>query len=216
MSWKLITSHLFVAVVTLVTGLLVLGPTRVATDPDIPAKAAQTNKIVGVNLVPESTHTQSGTAHIPPIDQSSIFEIQFNAFREASMQDRNALTESITRHLHSEDPLYSQNIALIYLERLIAIDPLGAARFADAWRGHTLNRQVLLTSVITSWVRYDAQAAIQYLANLPDLQTRYQISQRLMLDPTFIDTAATEQLAMLLGNQGKQMLAATRQLQNRR
>lgn len=129
--------------------------------------------------------------------QSNVFDIQYAAWQVAASADVPTLRALIERSLEQDDPLLRENVTSILLERYVQLDPPGAMAFVtnesrfdqDAMQGH----------VLTSWVRYDPGAAIDYFRNLTSPQTRTAIGVRLLEDPVVIASGLVGEVELAIG-----------------
>ncbi|MBT4162618.1 MAG: hypothetical protein HOE54_15035 [Gammaproteobacteria bacterium] len=163
--------------------------------------------------VQESTVEQVNPASQADIEEleslPSIFRTQLRAHEIAAASDADRLMGYIEHFLRSDDYFYNTNILLIFLERLIEIDPLVAIGYVERLAIDAGKRQVLLGSILTTWARYDPEAAIDYLSGMiPGL--RISVAQRLLRDPVFLESGYQSNLVALLGGQGEALQSSLR------
>lgn len=127
----------------------------------------------------------------------AVFDQLYMAWRLAADADVPQVERLIDRALGQNDPLYRDNIVSILLERYVALDPLGAAQFVEG--EYRLNQVAMMGHVLTSWVRYDPDAAVEYYRNLSDQRIRISAGARLLLDPTLAGTALRAEVIDVVG-----------------
>lgn len=166
--------------------------------------------------VPSTSPSGSNEPAEPLFDQLSqqpnIFATLKLAHELADSAGIDQLQTYINRAVQSRDPLYSFNIVGILLEKYTALDPLGAIEFVD--NHNLLPDQQLITHVITSWVRTDPEAAIDYFKQIEDLNLRTTLGGRLLADPTLKGSGFDDEILALMGTRGNTVasLMTVRQL----
>ncbi len=107
------------------------------------------------------------------LSQPDVFSTLHLAFEIAADADLEKLAALATEALRYEDPLYSYNIADIFVERMTAIDVNASLDFAESLP-EGRSRYQLLTSIYRTWLRQDPEAAHAYADSVDDprLQAR--------------------------------------------
>lgn len=208
-NWKLIVSHFLVAVIALTAWILLFTPTGEAPVPQQQAP---------IVLVTEAEPSESGISVIrqqfnASRRKDSIFAIQSLAYQEADSLSLPDIKGRLANLLNSEDPLYYHNIAMIYLEKLIETSPLDAVRIAETYGGTLDRQQALFGGVLTNWVLYDADAALDYLESMTNRQMKIVIASRLAYDPVFSRSSDIDRLRQILGHQYEQIVSMVQQRQ---
>lgn len=132
------------------------------------------------------------------IEQSTnVFDQQYLAWRLAAQSDVPALQSLIRQCLNKSDPLYSEDLVAIFLERYTELDPAGAMRFVT--REHRLDQATFQGNVLTSWVRYDPQAAVDYFSRINHQDIRINVGMRLLADPAVAQAGLVDRVKAALG-----------------
>ena len=86
---------------------------------------------------------------------------------------------------------------------MIAIDPIEALAFV---REHpSMNQAAFISHVLTSWIRDDAEPAIDYFKSLTNQALKLQIGARLLEDPFLSDSGHLPAIEAELGTQAEQI-----------
>ncbi len=101
------------------------------------------------------------------LSQADVFATLHLAFELAADADLEKLESLASEALRYDDPLFSFNIADIFVERMTAIDVNAALDFAESLPAGR-SRSVLITSIYRSWLRRDADAANAYADSVTD------------------------------------------------
>lgn len=126
-----------------------------------------------------------------------VFEQLYLAWQLAAESDATALEQIIDQCLDVPDPLFHDNLVAIMLERYVALDPEAAMNFVTSRR--KIDQAGMQGHVLTSWVRYDPEAAIAYFSNIRDLSLKQSIGARLMSDPTLASTGLMPDVEAAIG-----------------
>lgn len=129
--------------------------------------------------------------------ESSIFSQLKLAHLLADDADVEDLKTYILQAVKSRDPLYNYNLASIFLEKFTSLDPREAIKFIET-NGSVSNQQ-FISHVVTSWVREDPEAALDYFNNLTNMRLKNEIANRLFSDPTLADSGLLAELEQSLG-----------------
>ena len=97
-------------------------------------------------------------------DQFTVFDQLIVAYRVAADSDEIELEAHIKRCLGSKDPFYNPHLLAIFFEKYTALDPLAALAFVSS--EPRLDAQSLVGHILTSWVRTDPEAAVEYFVGL--------------------------------------------------
>ncbi|MFN3237120.1 MAG: hypothetical protein ACE37D_08675 [Pseudomonadales bacterium] len=171
-----------------------------------------------IQTVPNPAVSQSGDAGSTPqlsfdgiATQVTIFDKLRYAHELANLADSAQLEAMLDQAAASRDPLYNYNMVSIFLEKYTAIDPLGAIAYVERSQ---LGNQQFITHIVTSWVRVDPEAAIDYFKNIQDPQLRNVLAGRLLSDPTLKGSGFDNEVMAVLGTQGKLLadIMSTQQL----
>ena len=147
---------------------------------------------------PETITTTTKTWTFDDIDsQQSVFDQLIVAYRVAADSNTEQLEEHIKRCLKSSDPFYNPHLIAIFFEKYTAIDPIQALDFvAEEPR---LNEQYLVGHILTSWVRSDPQAAVEYFTGLNNQILIRSIGPRLLTDPIISRSGLVAEIEKKLG-----------------
>lgn len=131
---------------------------------------------------------------------ATIFDQLYTAWRlAAAAQTTDALEALLDQTLQKRDPLYRHNIAAILLERYVELDPLRAMNYVDS--EFRLDQINMKGHVLTSWVRYDPEGALNYLRGITDQRVRITAGARLLEDPTLAALGLQDEVADIVGDQ---------------
>ncbi|XOV88965.1 MAG: hypothetical protein ACFHX7_03540 [Pseudomonadota bacterium] len=166
-------------------------PVRVVMAPGSPPRAAISTTIPA----PATPGALPTFADIQAAD--TVFDQLYMAWQLAAASDLPALRAALAQTLTSRDPLYRLNIAAILLERYVALDPAGAMAFVTA--DYRFDQAQMQGHVLTSWVRYDPDAAIAYFTGITDPRLRVSIGARLLEDPTLASSGRLSEVEAALG-----------------
>ncbi|HKI74599.1 MAG TPA: hypothetical protein VJ998_08145, partial [Pseudomonadales bacterium] len=154
---------------------------------------------------PRPAYRSATTPTFEDIEQSnSVFEQQYMAWQLASATDIPGLRSLIDKCMGKSDPLYNRNIAAIFLERYIALDPQGAMGFVSG--NATMDPLYFIGDVITSWVRYDPRKAVDALKAIANRSIRMRVAAMLLADPEFAQSALADEVKAELGPMGERLL----------
>ncbi len=145
--------------------------------------------------------------------EDSIFSQQYAAHQLAAQSDEQALIALMDQYLAARDPFMHGNLALIFLERLVELDVLAALDYVESARVPANKQQILHSSLLTTWARYDPAAMAEYFAGMTNLQMKYQTGLRLLQDPVFRASGHEQQVIAALGQYGEQILQQVEQQQ---
>ena len=164
-------------------------------------------------LTPTTGHT-SQTLSLVDIERAgTIFRQQFIAHQLAAAGDIPALKNHLDSVLASDDQFYYYNLSNIFLERFIELDVYAAIRYIETIRIEQRKIDALIASVVTSWVRHDPEAAIDYFHNISNQQLKNQIGARLLQDTTLQASGLLPEIEQALGTYGSQITASLRMQQ---
>ncbi len=135
--------------------------------------------------------------------QNNIFDQLHFAYTIASASDFEQLSRHLAIVIRSHDPLFSHNIASIFLEKMVVLDPLATLEFIDSHR--TMAQNSFITHVLTSWIRQDPEAAIDYFRSMKNKQLKYIIGARLLEDPTLRQNNLIAEIELQLGSRSEQV-----------
>lgn len=123
-----------------------------------------------LSAVPENLQPVSDSFRVL-MDQDTVFDTLHRAFELASRSDLEEAKAYASASLALDDPLFHTNVADVFLERISALNVRESISFVESLRTSKRSRQLML-SVLTTWVRMDADAALFYLRNIKDLELR--------------------------------------------
>lgn len=129
--------------------------------------------------------------------QETVFAQLLVTYEVAASANQSTLEAYLNTAIASRDPLFNYNVASILIERYTSIDPQAALAFItnDARFG----RLAFVAHILTSWIRQDPEAALNYFANITDQQLRNQVGLRLLQDPLVISAGWEAEIAAILG-----------------
>ncbi len=131
---------------------------------------------------------------------ASVFDQLYTAWQLAAQANSpRELEQLLDQALDRNDPLFRHNVASVLLERYVELDPEGAMAFVD--REYRFDQVSMKGHVLTSWVRYDPEAALAYLRNIADQRVRITAGARLLEDPTLLASGLRQEVVDLLGDQ---------------
>ncbi|MDZ7685986.1 MAG: hypothetical protein U5O39_14035 [Gammaproteobacteria bacterium] len=132
-------------------------------------------------------------------ESQSIFDQLYMAWQLAAQSDVGELEALLDRTLTGNDPVYRHNIASIFLERYVELDPEGAMAFVDS--DHRFNQLAMKSHVLTSWVRYDPETALDWFRSVNDRRLVITAGARLLEDPTLAATGLRRQIIDIIGDE---------------
>ncbi|MEX0942570.1 MAG: hypothetical protein WD002_08495 [Pseudomonadales bacterium] len=157
-----------------------------------------------------SRRTSSNPGHPAPLTfedigaSSTVFRQQLTAWQLAAQTDEIVTLEDlIDRCLDELDPLYRTVIASVLMERYIELDPVAAMAYVD--KEYRLDRDAMQAHVLTSWVRYDPQAALDYFRQISDQRLKTNIGAMLLQDPVLASTGLVSEVELILGSRAGQI-----------
>ena len=116
----------------------------------------------------------------------------------ADQSDTALLEDYILRAAESRDPLYNYNLVSVFLEKFTSIDAPAAISFIE--RQASLSNRRFISHVMTSWVREDPEAAMDYFNTITNLQLKNELAGRFMSDPTLVGSGVLAELEVALGS----------------
>jgi len=123
--------------------------------------------------------------------ERSIFSKLKLAHELADQSDFEQLKSHIKRAAASRDPLYNNNLAGVFLEKMTSLDPLGTIAFIES--NSALSNTRFIGRVVASWVREYPEPALDYFKNMDNPRLKNEIAGQLLADPTLADSGlATE------------------------
>lgn len=143
--------------------------------------------------------------------QSTVFDQLYVAWQLAADADIPALEDMIRRCRKTDDPLYTNSIASVFVERYVEIDPRAAIAFVEA--EYPIANVNMRAHVLTSWVRYDPEAAIDYFGDMTDVRYRMAIASRLLADPTLASSGLLADVEEIVGVTTANRIREQRELQ---
>lgn len=134
--------------------------------------------------------------------QNTIFDKLMYAHALADTSSVEELEDYLNRAASSRDPLYNYNMVSVFLEKFTALDPTAAIRFVES---SSLSNQRFISHVVTSWVRSDPEAAMDYYSSLTDLQLKSNLASRLLSDPTLRGSGFEREIIAEIGSNGQNL-----------
>lgn len=160
------------------------------------------------------TLSSPSIAHAPTTPSESfspgsggIFSKQLAAHQLAAVSGVKALEQNLSEHLRNPDRFYHENIAFIFLERLIELDVRAALSFVDRSNADYEKKKQLYASIVTSWIRDDPRSAVDYFLDIRSIDLKQSIGARLLLDQTLAGSPYLTEVKNALGARGEQLLA---------
>lgn len=199
------------AILGFVIGLLVAGSQKFT--PSSPASVRPgTHSLESVSIAAQLTQRDDNDSQIEIFNdiyhQESIFEQLHFAYRFASKSNFEQLAENMESIINDDDPLFSHNIASILLEKMVFLDPLRSLEFIYTHR--TIDQNIFISSILTSWIRHDPEAAIDYYKAIANQQLKYIIGVRLLEDPTLIQSGLASEIEEALGRNSELIVEQVR------
>jgi hypothetical protein len=130
--------------------------------------------------------------------ERSIFSKLRLTHELAAESDFEQLKSYITRAAASRDPLYNYNLASVFLEKMTSLDPLGTIAFIES--NSALSNTRFIGHVVTSWVREDPEAALDYFRSIDNPRLKNEIAGRLLADPTLADSVLAAEIEGAFGS----------------
>lgn len=130
------------------------------------------------------------------------------AYEVAAIANQETLEAYLNTAIASRDPLFNYNVASILVERYTSINPQAALTFVG--NDPRFNRLAFITHILTSWIRQDPEAALDYFAGIIDPQLRNQIGLRLLRDPLVISAGWEAEISAILGASAKNIVEMAR------
>lgn len=140
--------------------------------------------------------------------QESVFAQLLVAYEVAAIANQETLEAYLNTAIASRDPLFNYNVASILVERYTSINPQAALTFVG--NDPRFNRLAFITHILTSWIRQDPEAALDYFAGIIDPQLRNQIGLRLLRDPLVISAGWEAEISAILGASAKNIVEMAR------
>lgn len=202
-------THCLVATIAIVAAYLWLPawdkePSTVST---MPVSLIESEKPAARVPVLERPELIAEAVSVDP--NSSIFAQQWAAHDLAAQSDQAELIELLDQYLAENDPFLYSNLALIFLERLIELDVNAALDYANNFTFDFEKRLTLLSSIYTSWARYDPLAMSERFGTITDMHIRMQIGVRLLQDPVFLASGYESIVSNAVGTHGRAIIQRT-------
>lgn len=181
---------------------------------DLPEET-HTQSAVKIETIPYSQLSQQMDSQIPQelklddiYQKNNIFDQLHFTYTIARESDFKQLTKYLGLVIRDDDPLFNHNIASIFLERMVVLDPLSALEFIDTHR--TMNQNSFISHVLTSWIRLDPEAAIDYFKSMTNKQLKYIVGARLLEDPTLRQSGLLAEIESELGSYSDRIIEQVR------
>lgn len=117
------------------------------------------------------------------LKQATVFAKLKLAFEIAANSDQPQLERLAREALQQGDPLFRYNIANIFLEKMVAEDVERALSFAENLP-ESESRLQMISSVLSSWVRDDEDAAFAYFQSISNIELKQRIAAGFLGDKT--------------------------------
>ena len=140
--------------------------------------------------------------------QESVFAQLLVAYEVAAIANQETLEAYLNTAIASRDPLFNYNVASILVERYTSINPQAALTFVG--NDPRFSRLAFITHILTSWIRQDPEAALDYFAGIIDPQLRNQVGLRLLRDPLVISAGWEAEISAILGASAKNIVEMAR------
>ena len=197
-------SYLLVAVAAVFVGVQISHPPEPGL---ILTSSIQSGAVPSPVLQSDSDKTASPLPRFADIGrQPTIFRQLYIAYQLAASSDVPTLKSHMDNLIHHDDPFFHYNIANVFLERLIELDVTESIHYienADISREQVYR---FLSDIVSSWIRHDPEAAIDYVRNIDSLQLKNMIGARLLSDPTLGSTGLQSKLEQDLGQYGQMIM----------
>ncbi len=197
-------SYLVVAVAAVFVGVQISHPPEPGL---IVSSNIQSGAVPATILQSDSDKTASPLPRFADIArQPTMFRQLYIAYQLAASSDIPTLKSHMDNLIHDDDPFFHYNIANVFLERLIALDVMESIHYienADISRDR-IHR--FLSNIVSSWIRHDPEAAIDYVRNIDSMQLKNMIGARLLRDPTLGNTGLQSKLQQDLGQFGQMIM----------
>lgn len=116
------------------------------------------------------------------VGRRSLFELQRAAIQRAgTLAETSGLVALLSDALQQDDHFYHSDLALVYLRRLVEIDPDRARQFVQGMGSteHDGDLQLALAAAIAA---HDPAGAMHYALQIPQEHIQVQVLSQLMLD----------------------------------
>ena len=132
-----------------------------------------------------------------------IFEKLKLAHMLADQSNIEQLQGYVLRVAGSRDPLYNYNLVSVFIEKYTSLDPLSAIAFIE---NHSeLSNRRFISHIVTSWIREDPEAALDYYNSLTNMMFKNELAGRFMSDPTLAGTGVLAELEQTIGDSASTM-----------
>ena len=134
----------------------------------------------------------------------NVFDQIYMAWQLAASSNEPQIIDLIRKCLDDNDPLYNDSLVSVFLERYTELDPRGAIDFVT--HEQRLDQAVYQGNVITSWLRYDPKAAVDYFLGITNQLIKARVGARLLADPALADAGLTDQVRDALGPEADRIM----------
>ncbi len=197
-------SYLVVAVAAVFVGVQISHPPEPGL---IVSSNIQSGAVPATILQSDSDKTAAPLPRFADIGrQPTIFRQLYIAYQLAASSDVPILKSHMDNLIHHDDPFFHYNIANVFLERLIELDVMESIHYIE---NADISRERIyrfLSDIVSSWIRHDPEAAIDYVRNIDSMQLKNMIGARLLSDPTLGDTGLQSKLEQDLGQYGQMIM----------
>ena len=201
-------SYLIVAVAAVFVGVQISHPPEQGM---FVTNSIQSGAIPAAILQPEADKTASPLPRFADISrQPTIFRQLHIAYQLAASSDIPTLKSHMDNLIRHDDPFFHYNIATVFLERLIELDVMESIHYIE---NADISRERIyrfLSDIVSSWIRHDPGAAIDYVHNIDSMQLKNMIGARLLNDPTLGNTGLQSELEQDLGQYGQRIMQTAR------
>jgi len=129
--------------------------------------------------------------------QESVFAQLHYAYELANQSNISQLESYLDKSMNSRDPLYNYNIVTIFFEAYTALNPLSAISFVE--KNPEFLPEHFISHIVTSWVRYDPEGAIDYFLNIKNRRVILTLGARLLQEPSLINAGLLTEIAAKMG-----------------
>ena len=171
-------SYLVVAVAAVFVGVQISHPPEPGL---IVTSNIQSGAVPATILQSDSDKTASSLPRFADIArQPTIFRQMYIAYQLAASSDVPTLKIHMDNLIRDDDPFFHDNIANVFLERLIALDVMESIHYIE---NADISRERIyrfLSNIVSNWIRHDPEAAIDYFRNIDSMQLKNMIGARLL------------------------------------
>lgn len=169
-----------------------------SSDPTFAAKPLVTMARPLIDTVRPSSPAPARRLDFADVENAgNVFNQLHTAWQLAAQSNIPAIKSLVRKCLGKTDPLYTDTISAIFIERYTELNPAGAMDFVT--HEPRLNQAALQAEVLTSWLSYNPRAAVDYFKTITDMQIKMKVGARLLADPALARAGLLDQVKRALG-----------------